>query len=152
MWKQMSSGLFKFCNLQTILTNVFARAGFDTRSILTGLNSGAVCSTKVGEPSLLYYLIITGERTTRFKSFPRVLALREMRTASSISYDGNHYTTNDSILTNPIHLIYMYKQDLAVNNLQRWICHKTQPTNLLCLERHKVDMEVMDSGSHAFKT
>ena len=24
----------------------------------------------------------------------------------------------------------MYKQDLALNNLQELICHKTQPTNL----------------------
>ena len=32
--------------------------------------------------------------------------------------------------TNPIYLIYMYKEDLTLNNLQRLICHKTtnQPT------------------------
>ena len=28
---------------------------------------------------------------------------------------------------NHIHLIYMYKEDLALNNLQWLICHKTQP-------------------------
>ena len=28
-----------------------------------------------------------------------------------------------------IHLIYIYQQDLALNNLQGLICHKTQPTN-----------------------
>ena len=26
---------------------------------------------------------------------------------------------------NPIYLIYMYKEDLALNNLQWLICHKT---------------------------
>ena len=29
---------------------------------------------------------------------------------------------------NPIYLIYMFKEDLALNNLQWLICHKTQPT------------------------
>ena len=28
---------------------------------------------------------------------------------------------------NPIYLIYMYKEDLALNNLQKLICHKTKP-------------------------
>ncbi len=28
---------------------------------------------------------------------------------------------------NHIYLIYMYKEDLALNNLQWLICHKTQP-------------------------
>ena len=27
-----------------------------------------------------------------------------------------------------LYLIYMYKQDLAFDNLQGWIYHKTQPT------------------------
>ena len=27
------------------------------------------------------------------------------------------------------YLIYMYKKDLALNSLQRMICHKTQPTD-----------------------
>ena len=27
--------------------------------------------------------------------------------------------------------MYMYKQDLALNNLQMLMCHKTQPINLL---------------------
>ena len=31
------------------------------------------------------------------------------------------------MFTNPIFLIYMYKEDLALNNLQWLICHKTQP-------------------------
>ena len=26
-----------------------------------------------------------------------------------------------------IYLIYMYKKDLALNNLRRFICHKTKP-------------------------
>ena len=29
-----------------------------------------------------------------------------------------------------IYLIYMYKEDLALNNLQWLICHKTQPNQL----------------------
>ena len=31
------------------------------------------------------------------------------------------------MFTTHIYLIYMYKLDLALNNLQRLICHKTQP-------------------------
>ena len=31
---------------------------------------------------------------------------------------------------NPIYLIHMYKQDLALNNLQWLICHKTQPNQI----------------------
>ena len=34
---------------------------------------------------------------------------------------------------NPIYLIYMYKEDLALNNLQRLICHKTKPNQILIL-------------------
>ena len=33
--------------------------------------------------------------------------------------------------SDPIYLMYMYKEDLALNNLQRWICHKTQPNQIL---------------------
>ena len=32
---------------------------------------------------------------------------------------------------NHIYLIYMYKEGLALNNLQWLICHKNQPTNQL---------------------
>ena len=32
--------------------------------------------------------------------------------------------------TNHIYLTCMYKQDLALNNLQELLCRKTQPTNL----------------------
>ena len=31
---------------------------------------------------------------------------------------------------NHIYLIYMYKGDLALNNLQWLICHKTQPNQI----------------------
>ena len=34
---------------------------------------------------------------------------------------------------NPIYLIYMYKEDLALNNLQWLICHKTQPNQIIYL-------------------
>ena len=33
------------------------------------------------------------------------------------------------LFTNHIYLIFMHKEDLALNNLQWLICHKTQPTN-----------------------
>ena len=32
---------------------------------------------------------------------------------------------------NHIYLIYMYKEDLALNNLQWLICHKTQPNQII---------------------
>ena len=32
---------------------------------------------------------------------------------------------------NNVYLIYMYREDLALNNLQRLICHKTQPNQTL---------------------
>ena len=55
---------------------------------LTGLNSEfsfslAGCHTKSKEPSLLYYLPITGGRMVGFIPFPRVLVLCEMQTALS---------------------------------------------------------------------
>ena len=32
---------------------------------------------------------------------------------------------------NSIYLIYMYKEDLALNNLHWLICHKNQPNQIL---------------------
>ena len=32
---------------------------------------------------------------------------------------------------NHIYLIYMYKQDLALNNLQGLICHEPQPNQII---------------------
>ena len=34
---------------------------------------------------------------------------------------------HQNVFTNHIYLTYMYKQDLALNNLQCFICHKNQP-------------------------
>ena len=104
---------------RTILfTNPSARAGYDTRSIfkrsLTGLNSEfsfslTSCLTKAEEPSLSYYLPITGGRIIGFIPFPRVLVLCEMqsvssriwtRVAVSISYDDNNYTTGGRLAKN----------------------------------------------------
>ena len=97
-----------------IFTNPSARAGYDIRSIfkrsLTGFNSEfsfskTSCLTKVEEPSLPYYLPITGGRIIGFIPFPRVLVLCEMqsvsskiwtRVAVSFSYDGSHYTKSTS--------------------------------------------------------
>ena len=36
----------------------------------------------------------------------------------------------NTIKQNPIYLIYIYKEDLSLNNLQWLICHKTQLTDL----------------------
>ena len=97
------------------LPNPFARAGYDTRSILkrslTGLNSEfsfseTSCLTKAEEISLPYYLPIAEGRIIGFIPFPRVLVLCEMqsvrsriwtRVAVSISCDDNHYTTGTSM-------------------------------------------------------
>ena len=35
------------------------------------------------------------------------------------------------MFTNPIYLIYMYKEDLALNNLQWLIYHKTNPNQII---------------------
>ena len=32
------------------------------------------------------------------------------------------------------YLIYMYKEDLALSNLQGFICHKTQPNQILYIQ------------------
>ena len=32
---------------------------------------------------------------------------------------------------NPLYLIYIYKEDLVLNNLQWLICHKTKPNQIL---------------------
>ena len=32
---------------------------------------------------------------------------------------------------NNIYLIYMYKEDLALNNFQWFICHKTKPNQII---------------------
>ena len=39
----------------------------------------------------------------------------------------------DYLFANYTYLIYMYKQDLALNNLQELICHKTSLTNHLVI-------------------
>ena len=36
-----------------------------------------------------------------------------------------------NVFTNHIYLIYMYKEDLALNNLQWLICHKTQQNQII---------------------
>ena len=48
------------------------------------------------------------------------------RIVVSISYDDNHYTTALPY----IYLIYMYRQDLALNNLEWLIGHKTKPNQI----------------------
>ena len=47
------------------------------------------------------------------------------------------------MFTNHIYLIYLSKQDLALNNLQWLICHKTQPNQTLYLiNMYKKDLEL----------
>ena len=41
---------------------------------------------------------------------------------------------------NPIYLIYVYKQDLASNNLQGLICHKTKPNPIYLIYMYKQDL------------
>ena len=36
-----------------------------------------------------------------------------------------------NVFTYHIYLIYMYKQDLALDNLQWLICHKTKPNQII---------------------
>ena len=36
-----------------------------------------------------------------------------------------------NVYRNHIYLIYMYKEDLVLNNLQWLICHKTQPKQII---------------------
>ena len=47
-----------------------------------------------------------------------------------------HKTKPNQTKPNPIHLIYMYKPDLVLNDLQRLACHKTQPNQVTGLNSH----------------
>ena len=38
--------------------------------------------------------------------------------------------STNSVFTNHIYLIYMNIDDLALNNQQKFICHKTQPIKI----------------------
>ena len=40
----------------------------------------------------------------------------------------------DKMCLKIIYLIYMYKEDLVLNNLQCLICHKTKPNNVIVCE------------------
>ena len=44
-----------------------------------------------------------------------------------MTYNGSY----DKTQSNHIYLIYMYKEDLALINLQRLICHKVQPNQII---------------------
>ena len=44
---------------------------------------------------------------------------------------------------NHIYLIYMYKQDLALNNLQWLICHETQPNQTKPQYSNKTVQEIL---------
>ena len=48
---------------------------------------------------------------------------------------GSFKNVNKNVFTNHIYLIYTYEQDLALNNLQRLMCHNPQPNHkiLICI-------------------
>ena len=41
---------------------------------------------------------------------------------------------------NPLYSIYMYKEDLVLNNQQWLICHKTKPNPLYLIYMYKEDL------------
>ena len=44
-----------------------------------------------------------------------------------MTYNGWYAIKPNQTKPNPIYLIYMYKQDSALNNVEWLICHKTKP-------------------------
>ena len=46
---------------------------------------------------------------------------------------GSFKNVINKICLEIIYLIYMYKKDLALNNLQRLICHKTKPNKIFSI-------------------
>ena len=94
---------WKLFSIISSLRNV-SKFAFSTSISFVHLND--LYFLKAEEPSLSYYLSITGGRIIGFIPFPRVLVLCEMqsvssriwtRVAVSISYDYNHYTTGELI-------------------------------------------------------
>ena len=47
---------------------------------------------------------------------------------------------SNPIKTYHIYLIYMYKEDLALNNLQWLICYKTKPNPIYLIYMYKEDL------------
>ena len=103
--------LKKQWNMKVILFTQHLRSGRIWHKVnffkqsLTGLNSEFSFS-KAEDPSLPYFLSISGGTIIGFILFPRVLVLCEMlsvlsrnwtRIAVSISCDDNHYTTGTSM-------------------------------------------------------
>ena len=95
----------------SIFTNLSARAGYDTRSILSGVlqvwiqsfaSPRLVASPKLKNPLSPYYLPLPGGRIIIFIPFPVLCEIQSVSSriwtsvAVSISYDNNHYTTGPS--------------------------------------------------------
>ena len=59
-----------------------------------------------------------------------------------MTYNGWYAIKPNQTKPNPIYLIYMYKKDLALNDLQWLICHKTKPnqTNSYECDRNPAKM------------
>ena len=46
---------------------------------------------------------------------------------------------------NHMYLIYIYKEDLALNNLLGLICHKTKPNHMYLIYTYKEDLALNNS-------
>ena len=51
---------------------------------------------------------------------------------------GSFKTDMPKLCLQIISLIYMYKEDLALNNLQCLICHKSQPDQILSIKYMRI--------------
>ena len=103
------------CIYQPLRTGrIWHKVNFFKRS-LTGLNSKfsfSYCLTKTKEPSLPYYLPISGGKLIGFIPFPVVLVLFEMQSISSWIWtrvdDGNYYSMGISLFNTHRHYVYIY--------------------------------------------
>ena len=77
------------------------------------------------------YIAAGGDYFEGDKSFMCVLSIKmPIRKMSGNLFNNPHITIHGIMYLTPVyksHLIYMYKRDLALNNQQWLICHKTQP-------------------------
>ena len=101
---QISSGSFKNCYLETISLQIKSKLT-DCRQEQSKGSFFSSYYTKVLEKALLLSLDCS---------------------TYSWSKSCNTECYANGLVTDHIYLIYMYQQDLTLNNLQELICHKTQ--------------------------
>ena len=53
-----------------------------------------------------------------------------MKKTRTLFYNQQRWICHET-KPNLIYLIYMYKEDLALNNLQSLICHETKPNQII---------------------